>query len=180
MADIQERLEELLARPRATAADAERAARAASALASYLRARDNAEELIRAAALPSPFETLCEVGSLAGLTLHDAAERVLTQAGVPLHVRELGKRIKEGGWVHPRSSDPRPDQILYQLAARLPRHPDRFVRVAPNTFALTAWRREAKRGARPQLGLFRSERSPATESLEDEATPASDDPWRSS
>lgn len=180
MADIQERLEHLLSHPRITADDAERAARAAEALAAYLRARDKAEALLRAATQPSVFDRLCEVESLAGLTLHDAAEQVLIRAGVPLHVRELGKRIKGGGWTHPRSNNPRADQILYQLAARLPRHPEHFVRVAPNTFALTSWKQEGKPRARPRLGLFRSREPAASTSHEDESVPALDDPWHSS
>jgi hypothetical protein len=92
--------------------------------------------------------------SFEGRTLHAAAKSVLEQAGTPLHVSELGRRIKAGGWKHKRSPNPRRDQINYQLAARLPRYPETFVRLAPNTFGLVSW--GATPAARPtaRLGLF--------------------------
>jgi hypothetical protein len=153
MSDLKQRLEEVLHRPARSPADAEQAARAAEALASYLRLEADVARLLGEGedqrAQPHPAG-----GRFSGLTLHTAAEAVLKEAKVPLHVRELGKRIKAGGWTHKRSANPRPDQIHYQLAARLPRHPETFVRVAPNTFALKDWGSSAKR-PRPRLGLFR-------------------------
>lgn len=93
----------------------------------------------------------------ATLTLHEAARRVLEEEGRPMHARELGSKIKARGWRHPRSPSPRPDQIVFQLAARLPKHGDVFRRVAPNTFALAAWERgEGRERPKPRLGLFRS------------------------
>jgi hypothetical protein len=93
----------------------------------------------------------------AGLSLHEAARRVLEEEGRPLHARELGTKIKAHGWRHPRTSTPRPDQIVFQLAARLPKHPDVFRRVAPNTFALAAWEKgQGRDRPKPSLGLFRS------------------------
>ncbi len=100
---------------------------------------------------------------LTGLALHEAARRVLQEEGRPMHVQELGERIKARGWRHPRSRAARPDQINFQLAARLPRHPEAFRRVAPNTFALTAWDEEApvRERPRPRLPLFgSSDRAP--------------------
>ncbi len=93
--------------------------------------------------------------SLAGLSLHEAARRVLQEEGRPMHVQELGVRIKARGWRHPRSRAARPDQINYQLAARLPRHSQTFRRVAPNTFGLTAWgdRTPHQERLRPRLPL---------------------------
>jgi hypothetical protein len=152
MDDIRERLEDLLGtRPR-TAADAERAARAAEALAAYLRLEESVQSLLDPTGpLPSGGT---RTGSLEGQTLHEAAERVLEQAGIPLHVSELGRRIKAGGWKHKRSSNPRRDQINYQLAARLPRYPETFVRVAPNTFGLVSWGSTPAARPTPRLGLF--------------------------
>jgi hypothetical protein len=90
--------------------------------------------------------------SLAGRPLHEAAEQVLTEAGTPLHAAELGRRMKARGWRHPRSRQAQPDQILHQLAARLPRYPHTFRRVAPQTFALVRWG-DAYPGARAKATL---------------------------
>src|SRR5712691_8481868 len=38
--------------------------------------------------------------SLAGLSLHEAARRVLEEEGRRMHVQELGARIKARGWRH--------------------------------------------------------------------------------
>lgn len=150
MEDLRRRLEEVLARPVRSASDAERAAEAAEALAGYIRASERAEQV-----LGGEDKKQVGTGSLAGVTLEEAAERVLEQAGTPLHVRELGKRIKAGGWQHPRSTNARSDQIEYQLAARLPRQRQRFRRVAPNTFALAKWAHEnLGQRRRPSVGLF--------------------------
>jgi len=96
--------------------------------------------------------------SLGGVTLHEAARRVLEEEGRPMHVQELGARIKARGWRHPRSRAARSDQINFQLAARLPRHPETFQRVAPNTFALAAWGDSApvRQRPKPRLPLFSS------------------------
>ncbi|MGH2826527.1 MAG: winged helix-turn-helix domain-containing protein [Actinomycetota bacterium] len=150
MSELEERLAEILGRPVRTSADAEAAARAAEALLDILLARERAE----LALAPGAEAATTTTGDLSGLTLHDAAERVLQQAGIPLHVKELGKRIKGGGWTHPRSRKASPEQIQFQLAARLPRYPDRFQRVAPNTFGLTGWSEKTLERPRPMLGLF--------------------------
>lgn len=157
MADLAESLGEILAKPVASARDAERAARAAEALADYLRASERAEVVIRESVEALESNELHAPGDLAGLTLQDAAQIVLERAGTPLHVKELGRRIKAGGWRHPRSRAARPDQINYQLAARLPRQPERFKRVAPNTFALIGWDRAPERSQRrfPRMGVFK-------------------------
>ncbi|MGH2748472.1 MAG: winged helix-turn-helix domain-containing protein [Actinomycetota bacterium] len=154
---ITDELRKVLAKPVTSPADAERAARAAEALAAYLRASERAEEVIREMAQDVRGQGGHVAGGLAGLTLQDAAEIVLERAGTPLHVKELGRRIKAGGWRHPRSRAARPDQINYQLAARLPRHAEKFKRVAPNTFALVKWDRESSRSRRrsPRVGLFK-------------------------
>ena len=150
--DLRQRLEAVLRRPKESPEDAERAARAAEALAALMRATEMAERAL-APDLRRPVSP--RTGDLARLTLHDAAAVVLEEAGAPLHVRELGKRIKARGWVHKRSANPSSDQIEYQLAARLPRHPDRFKRVAPNTFALAEWSDAARPNVQPRFGLFR-------------------------
>lgn len=72
-----------------------------------------------------------------GLALQEAARRVLVGIGAPLHVRELSARIKGGGWRH-RRAGAHPEQLMHQLAARLPKYPE-FRRVRPNTFALSEW-----------------------------------------
>ena len=150
--ELRERLEAVLRQPKESPEDAERAARAADALAALMRATEMAERALGSDA----GRPLSPHGSdLAPLTLHDAAAVVLEEAGVPLHVRELGKRIKARGWVHKRSANPSSDQIEYQLAARLPRHPDRFKRVAPNTFALAEWSDVARPNVQPHFGVFR-------------------------
>lgn len=131
-----ERLNRLLMEPARRPEDARRAARAAQALAELLSAMENAKQVL---AEVDESGATSRGQSLAGWTLQDAAEVILEEVGRPLHAKELGSRIKARGWRHPRGEPSRPDQIVYQLAARLPRHPDRFKRVAPNTFALKKW-----------------------------------------
>lgn len=146
-------LEEITSRPKVTARDAEEAAEAARALADLLRAEERAVRLLRGAEPSRPGSP-----TLAGLTLHEAARRVLERDGWPMHVRDLGVRIKAAGWRHPRSTRARPDQIEFQLAARLAKHPEIFRKFAPNTFGLTVWGdAPPKKGRpRPHVGLFRS------------------------
>ena len=151
MSELEEQLAEILRKPVRTSTDAEAAARAAEALLEILLARERAE----LALAPAAEARGTTAGDLSGLTLHDAAARVLEQAGIPLHVKELGKRIKGGGWKHPRSRNARREQIQFQLAARLPRYPDRFQRVAPNTFGLKGWSERMLQRPKPMLGLFR-------------------------
>lgn len=174
--DTAERLRALISGGMGTPEEAERAARAAEALAGYLRAERTAAEVLgdvqQLVAAPA--------GVLENMTLHDAAERVLSEAGMPLHVRDLGTRIKAGGWSHPRSRNARPDQINYQLAARLARMPDRFRRVAPNTFGLAQWDDGSTGNRRkPRLGMFRSGGATPARSLDGDA-PFEEQPWRSS
>lgn len=147
-----------MSRPKATARDAEEAAEAATALADLLRGEERALRLLRgASAAPPGGRSPHGPGALPleGLTLHEAARRVLEAAGRPMHVRELGVRIKAGGWRHPRTAHAPPDRIEHQLAARLPRHPETFQRFGPNTFGLTAWGDAPPRRERPKprLGL---------------------------
>jgi HB1, ASXL, restriction endonuclease HTH domain len=176
MADLKERLQEVLREPTESVAQAERAARAAEALAAYLRLERGVSDLL---GLAEPVSEAAS-GNLSGLTLHDAAEAVLRDAGTPLHVGELGRRIKAGGWRHKRSPNPRHDQINYQLAARLPRHPDVFVRVAPNTFGLIGWDQPSER-KRPPIGLFSRADGPTGEGVGEMAEEAAAaGKWRSS
>jgi HB1, ASXL, restriction endonuclease HTH domain len=153
MGTIQEDLASILARPITTAEEAEAAQEAAGLLATYLRLERRAVELSERAQNAGARETS---GDLRGKTLDEAARAVLEEAGVPLHARELGARIKARGWRHPRSKQARPDQIVYQLASRLGRDPS-FRRVSSNTFALAAWGEghAGPRRAKPRLGIFR-------------------------
>jgi hypothetical protein len=158
---LKERLQEILRRPVITARDAEEAGEAAHALADLIRGEERAFRLLDRGPLADPAERPTPSkprGSLAGLPLHDAARRVLETAGWPMHVRDLGVRVKAGGWRHPRSSRAKPDQIQFQLAAQLARHPETFRKFAPNTFGLVSWGDSPPRHGRPQppTGLFRS------------------------
>ena len=179
MSDLRERLEQVLHQPTETVADAERAARAAEALAAYLGLEERVSRLLgerEPGRRPTP---RLDEQPFAGMSLHVAAEHVLREANVPLHVRELGRRIKAGGWRHKRSANPRPDQILYQLAARLPRHPEVFVRVAPNTFGLREWASAVKKQPRPRVGLFAGPRKPVAREIGDRSDlPAAAMKWR--
>jgi HB1/ASXL restriction endonuclease-like protein with HTH domain len=152
---LKEQLEDVLAGPVKTAEEAEAVQEAASLLAAYLRVESRAQRLLGERSSWG-LESGDAGKSLAGVTLHEAARRVLEEAGTPLHARELGARIKARGWTHPRSQAARPEQIVFQLAARLPKHPDTFRRVGPNTFALTKWETEPPAGnrPRPRLGSF--------------------------
>lgn len=152
---VKMQLEEIMRRPKVTVRDAEEAAEAARALADLMRAEERTLRLLRATAGSSSVAT-SGTRSFAGLPLHEAAYIVLSRAGWPMHVRDLGVRIKIGGWLHPRSKNARPDQIEFQLAARLPRHPETFRKVAPNTFGLVEWGDSPPRTKRPkpQLGIL--------------------------
>ncbi len=143
-----------MSRPKLTARDAEEAAEAARALADFLRAEERTVRLLRGGVdEPAP----ARPETFAGLPLHEAASRVLERGGWPMHVRDLGVRIKAGGWRHPRTKRARPDQIEFQLAARLPQHPEVFKKFAPNTFGLTAWGNKPPKKHRPKplIGVFR-------------------------
>jgi HB1, ASXL, restriction endonuclease HTH domain len=174
-------LQEVLATPVRTPEEAQRASEAASALAELLRAEQRAGRLLghvpptTAPRLPEP--------QFDRLTLHAAAEVVLRDAGTPLHATELGRRITSRGWHHKRSPHPRADQIVSQLAARLPRHPDVFRRVAPNTFALTEWDVAGDpAAANPRLGTFHGPGDAIGRWAGDDhhAAAAAGQPWRSS
>lgn len=180
MSEIEKSLNELLQRPIRRPEDAERAARAAEALAELLRAKEKAERILAGDSGQAPLSA--EQG-LAGMTLHDAAEAVLEEAGKPLHAKDIGERIKARGWKHPRGTPTRPDQIVYQLAARLPRHPQRFQRVAPNTFALAKWADQTEPSSRPppKLGLFKGAGKSVGRLIgESPDAPAEAESWRSS
>ena len=159
LAELKRRLEEIMSRPKATVRDAEEAAEAAKALAELMRAEERALRLIGGRSAAPVDGSSRRPYLLTGLTLHRAAERVLDDSGWPMHVSELGTLIKVRGWHHPRSQHARPDQIQYQLAARLPRHPDVFKKFAPNTFGLASWGDSPPRTERPEprLGLFASD-----------------------
>ncbi len=187
LAELKRRLEEIMSRPKATVRDAEEAAEAAKALADLLRGEERALRLLRGASPAErggqPPEPRPGGLPLGGLTLHEAARRVLETAGWPMHVRDLGVRIKAGGWRHPRSANPRPDQIEYQLAARLPRHPETFKKFGPSTFGLAVWgdappRREAPK---PRLAVSRSDgpfqRLEGDELMDDYFGDEANSPW---
>jgi len=148
---VRDELEKAIHGPIQGPRDAERIRRAAELLGEYLLLEDRARRVLGGATGDDAQGT-----DLRGISLDDAAERVLKEAGVPLHVRELGARIKARGWRHPRSKNARPDLILYQLAARLPRHSDRFQRVSPNTFGLSNWEEGQGRPSAhpPRTSLF--------------------------
>jgi hypothetical protein len=144
---LKERIAQILQRSVLTARDALEAAEAARLIADAIAVEERAAALLG--------EPPAEGGEgLAGRTLDDAAELVLRQAGQPLHGRELGARIKAAGWRHPRTKVARPDQIVFQLAARLPKD-ERFVRVAPNTFGLREWSTGGEHRERPRLRTFK-------------------------
>ncbi|HYV02290.1 MAG TPA: HTH domain-containing protein [Actinomycetota bacterium] len=173
---VKEDLEAVLERTPRTPEDAEAMQEAASILASYLRLEEQVARLSGRSKRGE--EAVRDQGSLRGLTLHEAARRVLLRAGVPLHARELGTRIKAGGWTHPRSRVARPEQIVFQLAARLPRHPDTFVRVAPNTFGLVEWgERDAPPRPRPRLGVFLGPGRAVGREIGDSDEPVAGEAW---
>lgn len=173
-------LKAILAGPVGTGEQARRAALAAELLAEYFVWAERVRDLVEPGenGVPAP-----EGIDLAGLSLHEAARRVLADAGRPLHARELGRRIKARGWRHPRSTAARPEQIVFQLAARLPHYPGLFRRVAPNTFALTEWdgTGAARERPRPRVGIFRGPGEAISEMIGESDEPfAQGRPWRSS
>ena len=160
---LKERLEEILRRPKVTAREAEEAGEAAKALADLLRGEERALRLLRTEGVTPDAAEAKRPYVLTGLSLHEAAQRVLEDSGWPMHVSELGDVIKVRGWRHPRSTNARPDQIRYQLAARLPRHPEVFKKFAPNTFGLAKWGDSPPRSERPRPRLgIKTEGEPYT------------------
>jgi len=150
---LAEQLQGFLRQPVKSPRDARVAEEAARLLGELLRIEERTRELAGEPAGRAVSEGAPVYGDLARLPLHEAAKIVLTEAGLPLHARELGERIKARGWRHPRSGASRPDQIVFQLAARLPKFPETFARVAPNTFALVHAPVPAKR-PQGRLGIF--------------------------
>jgi hypothetical protein len=176
MSELSEKLSELLRRPVKRPDDAERVGEAAEALAELLHAEERAERILTSRQPP-----MAARQSLAGRVLQDAAEAVLEEAGQPLHAAELGRRMKARGWSHPRGASS-PNQIVHQLAARLPRYPRRFRRVAPNTFSLTRWGAlEAAPAPKPRVGLFSSPGGSTGRQIgESPDLPPGEAEWRSS
>jgi hypothetical protein len=151
MSEVIEQLERLRVGPIRTPEEAEVAGEASRILGELLSLERRASLFVKESKTGKELS-----GPLAGLTLHEAARRVLHDVGTPLHAKELGARIKARGWRHPRTDHAKADQIVFQLAARLPRHPETFRRVGPNTFALVEWGPEPFRAKRrtPRFGLF--------------------------
>lgn len=171
---MQEVLDRILSRLPKTPAEAERVAEAGKLLAEYLRLAERIEKLAREEERDQPRRS----EDFRGLSLHKAAHRILADAGHPLHVKDLGARIKARGWRH-RSMTTAADQIYHQLAARLPRHPE-FQRVGPNTFALTEWGgRPPRKRPRPRLPLFDGPGNLSELSI-DSDEPITAHPWHSS
>jgi hypothetical protein len=179
--EVKEQLESVISRPIDSPEQAEVAQEAAELLATYLRVRDRTRRLMASAEDPRTEEA--SNGDLKGLPLHRAAELVLEEGGTPLHARELGARMKARGWRHPRSTVARPEQIVHQIAARLPKHPETFRRIAPQTFALTKWgdRRFAPSKRKPRLALFSGPGDPIgrTAGTSDEPITSEGTSWRS-
>src|SRR6266581_4719457 len=107
--NVKQELQSALGRPVQRPEDAEIAQEAAELLGEYLRVESRADSLLRR--LRRPEESTGT--DFRGLTLHEAARRVLEAAGMPLHAREIAARIKAGGWRHPRSKHPRSDQMVF-------------------------------------------------------------------
>lgn len=157
MSELKETLEELLSEPAGSHEEQEALEEAARLLVELVKAEGKARRFLESHRHVPPAR---DTGALllAGLPLHQAARLVLREAGWPMHARDLAVRIKAGGWRHPRSRNARPDQLVFQLAARLPKYPSIFRRVAPNTFALTEWGDTPPRRDRPRplVGVFAS------------------------
>lgn len=185
--ELKDRLERIMARPKATPRDADEASEAAKALADLLRGEQRALRLLEGSAQerPRPPASGATPNSLAGLTLHEAARSVLEDAGWPMHVRDLAVRVKAGAWRNPRGKNATAPQLAQQLAARLPRYPETFRRVAPNTFALTEWGDNPPRKERPKplIGIIASGGEYAARDIDEELGIIFEDErnqWRSS
>lgn len=178
MRNVRDKLEDVRRRPVGSARDASIVEEAARLLGEMAETERRAARWLEEIAADRSGRAS---RNLEGLTLHEAARCVLEEAGTPLHARELGARIKAGGWQHPRSTNARPEQIIFQLAARLPRYPNLFRRVGPNTFGLAEWGPRSERRAVPRLGTFRGPGTEIGRSIGDSEEPfAEGTPWRSS
>jgi hypothetical protein len=101
-----------------------------------------------------------------------------------MHASDLAVRIKLDGWRNPRTKGGTSARLVAQLAARLPRYPETFRRVAPNTFALSEWGDNPPRAGRPKplIGVMRSDGSLPAADLDEELEHVYDDErnqWRS-
>jgi hypothetical protein len=182
--ELKRRLEEILARPKVTRRDAEEAVEAAQAIADLMRAEERALRLVAGgegeARSPGPVQRR----TLAGLTLHAAAEHVLRKYGWPMHVKELALTILSEGWTSPRARETTVPRLALQLASRLPRYPERFRRTAPNTFSLAEWGNDPPRKERPRplIGIFASDGTHAARDIDQELETVFEDErnqWRS-
>jgi hypothetical protein len=89
-----------------------------------------------------------------GPSWNDAVVQVLIEAGSPLHLNEIWKRMRESGF-QTESKDPR-----RSLASVLGRHPD-IVRTGPNMYGLTSPAAQTTDGG-PQLHIEQSASSVRT------------------
>lgn len=81
--------------------------------------------------IPKEIEPLPErEGPLTDLGWGEAIERVIEEAGRPLHVKDIWNLLTEGGF-RTEASDPK-----RSIVAIVIRNPGVFVRVAPNTYAI--------------------------------------------
>ena len=152
MEALKARLEALVAGGSTTESNPDMAREAGELLLELIRLEARADRLMQAARA----QVRDPGAPLQGLRLHDAALTVLRDAGQPLHAREISAQMRAGGWSHPRTRRAPPEQLVHQLAARLPRHSNLFRRVAPNTFALVEWSDGHQRAVREQpSALFR-------------------------
>ncbi|MEX2394500.1 MAG: winged helix-turn-helix domain-containing protein [Actinomycetota bacterium] len=172
-----ERLRAVLTEVPSDRAGAERAARASGLLAEFYGLCERADELLQEPEPPSDTHG----SDVKGLTLHEAAKRVLEDAGTPLGLHELSRRIRARGWQHPRSTRALPEQLYHQLSAQLPKKTDTFERVSRGTFGLRGWNDPNVERPKPRLGVFSAPgQLSAREISEREDELYEPPPWRSS
>ena len=179
---LRRRLDGLFKLPIATPEDGRRVEQAARLLTTLLEVEQRVAELeadgkpVRPAKVG---EQAPQYGADFGaLSLHEASQRILAEAGFPMHVRDLAVRLIARGWRGRNGARPKPRPLADQLAARLSRHPQTFVRVRPNTFALVGMDPHATR-PKPRLGIFDGPGGDFAANIGDVAEMFEEDPWRS-
>lgn len=174
------RLRALTGRPIDSPADGRVVEEAARLLTMLLEMEERVAVLEGGATPPPEGEMVGEhapaYGDFKTLPLHEAARRVLLEDGFVMHARTLAIRLYIRGWRPRRTPDAKPRRIADQIAARLPRHPETFVRVAPNTFWLVGV--EARPRPRPTLPLFSGPGDLDAKALTESDDAYQPDPWQ--
>lgn len=119
--------------------------------------------------------------ALDGLTIPDAAERILHEVQEPMHVYEIIARLQQRGYRADQERESLRLSLVGALAKKA-RARDTFVGTGRGTYALRAWEVDQNGTSEPnadELSVPALESDPKNDSVADEALlpPATGSPW---